>query len=256
VKKGEISEARVDESVLKILRLKASLGLDRNRIVDMSAIEKDVAQPGSVAMAKKAADKSVTLVSDAERIVPISGSAQQGRITAVVFTDHAQGEGTRAFVTELRKRAPDASVFFVDAANAGFVASHVIEAVKDARSVIALAEAVPDPRRTTEGRAGGSADLDVGPAQLLANIVAAAGQKTIVVAFGNPYTGGSIPGVRTYICTFSNTSGSATSLVGALFGEIPIHGRLPVTIPGFAARGTGLDRDSPAVAGAGADTVH
>jgi hypothetical protein len=38
----------------------------------------------------------------------------------------------------------------------------------------------------------------------------------------------------------------ALRLAAALFGEIPIHGRLPVAIPGLAQLGIGLDRDSVA----------
>ena len=254
VKKGDISGARIDESVLKILCLKASLGLNRNRAVDLSAVEKDVAQPQSSAIAQKASDEAVTLVSDSGKIVPLTNIAQRSGIVAVVFTDRAQGsEGGRQFVAELRKRAPGTPVFFVDAANAGFVHNDVMAAVRNAGHVIALAEAVPDPRRTTEGHTGGSAALDSKPMQLLSDIVAAAGQKTIIAAFGNPYTGGSIPGLQTYVCTFSNTPGSASSLVEALFGEIPIHGRLPVTIPGFAARGAGLDREPLMAAHSGAN---
>ena len=89
--------------------------------------------------------------------------------------------------------------------------------------------------------------LDTGPMQLLTGMVKTAGAKTIFVAFGNPYTGGSFPGIQTYVCTYSNTVVSATSLARALFGEIPIHGRLPVSIPNLAPRGTGLDRDGNAV---------
>jgi hypothetical protein len=37
--------------------------------------------------------------------------------------------------------------------------------------------------------------------------------------------------------------------VKALFGEIPIHGKLPVTIPSIAARGSGIDRDAQSPAG-------
>ncbi len=244
VKQGEISEAGVDESVLKILFLKASLGLNRNRVVDLSAVEKEVAQPQSRTIAQKASDEAVALVSDAGKIVPLPGTAKPAEIVAVVFTDRVQSDGGRDFVAELRRRVPGTPIFFVDAANAGFVASDVIAAVKNARYVIALAEAVPNPKRTTEGHPGGSAGLDSKPQQLLSDIVAAAGEKTIIAAFGNPYTGGSIPGVQTYICTFSDTPGSALSLVEALFGEIPIHGRLPVTIPGFAARRAGLDREA------------
>src|SRR5580692_10722398 len=39
------------------------------------------------------------------------------------------------------------------------------------------------------------------------------------------------------ICTFSDSPVSALRLSSALFGEIPIHGRLPVTIPGLALHG-------------------
>ena len=41
--------------------------------------------------------------------------------------------------------------------------------------------------------------------ELLSAVVKSAAAKTIVVAFGNPYIGGSIPGIQTYVCTFSNT---------------------------------------------------
>jgi beta-N-acetylhexosaminidase len=88
--------------------------------------------------------------------------------------------------------------------------------------------------------------MDMGPAQLLASIVENAGDRTVVVAFGNPYIGSGMAGIQTYICTFSNTSVSAFSLAAALFGEIPIHGHLPVSIPGLANLGTGLNRGSVA----------
>jgi beta-N-acetylhexosaminidase len=244
VKHGGISRERIDESVLKILRLKASLGLNRERLVDSAAVARDVARPANQAIAQKVADEGITLVSDGARIVPLPNAAKASEIVAVVFTDRGLGsEGARAFAFELRKRAPDARIFFVDAAIASFMESEVLAAADKAEYVIAVAEAVPNPRRTTEGRPGGSAGLDSKPLQLLSEIVKIAGRKTIVAAFGNPYTGGSVPGLETYLCTFSNTPGSASGLVSALFGETPIHGRLPVTIPGLAKLGAGLDRE-------------
>jgi len=146
------------------------------------------------------------------------------------------------FAHQLRERAPDASVLYVDDANSSFIAPDVMAAVANAKTVIAVAEAVPSARRITQGQAGGSVDLNQSAAQLLENIMKSARDKTAVVAFGNPYIGTQIPGVGTYLCTFSNTPTSAISLAKALFGEIPIHGRLPVTIPGIAKRGEGLDR--------------
>lgn len=251
VKKGEISEARINESVLKILRMKASVGLNRNRFVNLANVQEEVAQPENVAFAESVANRAVTLVTDAGKLVPLAaqptGSLNHSasHIVAVIFSDRPRGsDGGRAFASELRKRSPGATVFFVDPSNSSYIFDNVLAAVRNAGSVIAVAESVPNPRRTTQGRSSGSAGLDTGPMQLLTEIVKTAGAKTIVAAFGNPYTGGSIPGIQTYVCTYSNTVGSASSLARALFGEIPIHGRLPVSIPNLAPRGTGLDRDA------------
>jgi len=249
VKQGKISQSRIDKSVLKILRMKASTGLDRNRYVDLSAVENEIARPANVALAQSVADRAVTLVSDPGKLIPLeaqqasSVSTTASHIVAVIFSDRPRGsDGGRAFANELRMRAPATAVFYVDPSNSAYVFDNVMRAVQDASTVIAVAESVPNPRRTTQGRATGSAGLDTGPAQLLSAMVKGSAAKTIVVAFGNPYTGGSIPGIQTYVCTFSNTTVSASSLARALFGEIPIHGRLPVSIPGFASRGAGLDR--------------
>jgi beta-N-acetylhexosaminidase len=114
--------------------------------------------------------------------------------------------------------------------------------VKSAQIVIAVAEAVPVARRTTSAQKGGSAALDQGADVLLRSILQSAGGRTVLAALGNPYIGSGLPDVETYLCTFSDSAISAASLTSALFGEIPIQGRSPVSIPGLIQRGGGLDR--------------
>jgi beta-N-acetylhexosaminidase len=67
-----------------------------------------------------------------------------------------------------------------------------------------------------------------------------------MVAMGNPYLAGEFPTVQTYICTFSNSPTSETAVVKALFGEILFRGKLPVTLPNIAVRGTGLEHSAMA----------
>lgn len=257
VKQGKLMRERIDRSVLKILRMKASVGLNRNRFVNLSAVTREVARPESQAIAQKIADRAITLVADKNKLIPLTAPAppttqpaskstsQASGLVAVIFSDTARGsEGGRAFVSELRRRALNAAVFYVDGGNSDAVSQNLLTAINGAARVIAVAESVPSPRRTTQGHAGGSVGMDMGPAQLLQNIIDRAGDHTVVAAFGNPYIGSGIAGIQTYVCTFSNTSVSASSLAAALFGEIPIHGHLPVTIPGMANLGVGLDRDS------------
>ena len=71
-----------------------------------------------------------------------------------------------------------------------------------------------------------------------------AAEKTVVAALGSPYIIAQFPEIQTYLCTYSNMKVSEVSAVKALFGEIAISGRLPVTIPNITERGAGLD--SPA----------
>jgi beta-N-acetylhexosaminidase len=208
----------------------------------MGGVSKAIARPENLAIAQHIADSSITLLADANRLVPLAKSASEG-LVAVVFTDSAShSEGVRVFARQLRLRSPGATILYVDEANASFIAPQLMAAVASAKTVIALAEAVPSARRTTPTQAGGSVSLDVDEAQLLENIVKAAPAKSIVVAFGNPYVGSQLPDVGSYLCTYSNTPASAIGLTKALFGEIPIHGRTPVSIPGVATRGAGLDR--------------
>jgi hypothetical protein len=55
--------------------------------------------------------------------------------------------------------------------------------------------------------------------------------------------------VQNYLCTFSNATVSEVSVVKALFGEIAIRGRLPVSIPNIAQRGAGIERPPQAAQG-------
>ena len=88
------------------------------------------------------------------------------------------------------------------------------------------------------------AALSSGPESLLHKVVESAAAKTVVVAMGNPYIASQIPEVQNYLCTFSDADVSELSAVRAFFGEIPTPGRLPVTIPGIAARGAGISMSS------------
>ena len=58
-------------------------------------------------------------------------------------------------------------------------------------------------------------------------VLQTAGDKTAVIAMGNPYLALNFPGVTTYICTYSNAPTSERSAVKLLFGEMQVKGKLP-----------------------------
>jgi beta-N-acetylhexosaminidase len=66
-------------------------------------------------------------------------------------------------------------------------------------------------------------------------------EKPIVgISFGNPYLLGSFRGLRTYVVTYGDMPALQQAAARALLGEIDIVGKLPISLPGLYARGTGI----------------
>ncbi len=261
VRSGQIQESRINDSVRKILVAKASVGLNKHRFVDINAVNKIVASPESLALAQQIADDAVTLVRDNHQVFPLepsaAGTSQSGlayhaegpggnSVLAVIFSDDVRGDSGRVLERQLRSRIHDARVIYVDEGTAGPRTPEIMDLVAKAHAVIAAVYVAPSAGRTAKGgNSAGSIAMDEGQAALLHQILQAANSRTAVVALGNPYVASSVPEVQNYICTFSNAPVSEISAVKALFGEIPMRGHLPVTIPGIAPRGFSL-LDKPA----------
>ena len=73
----------------------------------------------------------------------------------------------------------------------------------------------------------------------LVNLLLDCGLPVIAVALRLPYDLEAYPAVPTYLCTYSLLAPSLETLADALWGQGPAAGRLPVSIPGFYARGHG-----------------
>jgi beta-N-acetylhexosaminidase len=263
VRSGEISQARLDRSVLKILQTKASLNLQEARMVNLKAIADVVGKPENMAFGQQVADDAVTLVLDNGKVLPLKskGTTKAGlpyttqeethnQVVAVVFSDDVRTDSGRAFAREFRARIPDAHVIYVDTRIAAAMSDQVLQAVAGARTVVAAVYAVP-----VAGKVGNTIALADATGSLLGQLLDRAAEKTVVVAMGNPYLAADFPRIENYMCTFSNATVSEVSGVKALFGEIAIRGHLPVSIPNVALRGAGLERPVQ-VASGGSEHAH
>jgi len=250
VRSGEIARARLDRSVLKILKIKAALGLDKSRTVDLNVIAKVVGKPEDLAFGQHVADSAITLVRDNHKVLPLktkgtvkaalpymSKEETHDQVVAVLFSDDVRSESGRAFGREFRSRIPDARVIYVDSRIASGMRDEVLQAVDKAQTVVAAIYAIP-----MAGKMGNSIEMADANGTLLQQLIERAAEKTFVVAMGNPYLASDFPKIENYMCTFSNATVSEVSAIKALFGEIPILGHLPVTIPNIAQRGAGLER--------------
>ncbi len=256
VKKGDIPISRINASVKRILEVKASLGLHKARLVDLARVPYVVSRQEDMQFAQQVADDAVTLVRDNGQTLPLprmrpplveSETFQipvrpTAQIVAIVITESVHGPSGRGFESALKTRRADATIFYVDNGLATPLTPEILQAVRDAGSVVVAAYVVPTAAKQVmvEGKLVNSVGLEQGTGELLAQVLDVAAAKTTVIAMGNPYLAQSFPKVQNYICTFSNASTSELSAVKVLFGELKPSGKLPVTLPGIAPRGASL----------------
>ena len=62
------------------------------------------------------------------------------------------------------------------------------------------------------------------------------------IAFGSPYLLHHLPELPAYILTYDTHPGAEMAAVKALAGEIPVVGKLPISLPGLYPVGHGLKR--------------
>jgi beta-N-acetylhexosaminidase len=262
VRSGEISRPRLDQSVRKILEMKASVGLTKARLVDLSRLSSEVAKPENLEAGQRVADEAITLVRDNGKVIPLQSFAassgttevalpyqsmteESNRLVAVIFSDDLRTDSGRMLERQIQARVPDARIIYVDARSAAGAKPAVVEAVEAAGHVIAAVYVVPNAGRALRAAGGGlmnTVAMDSATGALLTAILDRAAERTVVLAMGNPYVVQDYPAIQNYVCAFSNVTVSETAAVKAIFGEIPIGGHLPVTIPGIASRGEGIER--------------
>ncbi len=230
VKRGEISEERINESVRKILEFKYDLGLHKNRFVDVSKIRDVVATEEHLRKAKEIARASITVVKN-DGILPLM-QFNDKRILFITMVDSNDPYSGNSFVSEISKRYDNISFERVDLRSTDEELNAILSKLNGFDLVIVSAYV-----RVRAYQA--SLALPEKHSRLLKQILAS-GKPVVLISFGNPYIVIEYPNVKAYICSYSDAQPVVEATAEVLFGEISPQGKLPINIPGFATLGTGL----------------
>jgi beta-N-acetylhexosaminidase len=232
VKEGRYTEARLDSSVRRVVETKRRLGLAQRKLVDLNALRFLVGDSSNLQIARKVAEKSITLVRDSLRQVPIAaGSAKVLSITLARRADLGAGN---AFNAELRAGLPNLRTEFMATEDAPLNFPRLIAAA-DSADVTIVGSYVGQNWDAV------SASAPQAFASFVQTLVQR-GRKPIVVAFGNPYLLQQLPSIGTYLVAWGGFPVSQTAAARALLGSSAISGHLPISIPPYAGRGTGIER--------------
>lgn len=232
VREGRIAERKIDDSVRRVLEAKASLGLDRKRLVDIGALSERVAPPAFLDAAYRAFESSVTLVKNEGGALPLAATGKT--VVLSLSSDPGDYFAGRPFVTEMKKRDPAIAAFYADGDTGSENLDAALAACASADTVV-----VGLFSRLSSGK--GSVDLEPKHVELVRKAAALGpDRKVVAVSFGSPYFLGHFPEVTSYMCLYRNTPETQQIAVRALFGEMDVTGKLPVSLPGLFPAGHGL----------------
>ncbi len=240
VERGEISPARINASVERILRAKAALGLNAKRTVDLNQIDRVVSDPRFNAVAQEIADRSITLVRDEKNIIPLQldkNGGQAAHLMHITFTEENDPAGAvTTFVANLRSRGAQVESVTLDSRSTEAEIQRALSRL-EAGKFDAVIYSLSVRARSGKG------SLALPPTgRRVAEELTRRDLPLIVISFGNPYLLSAIPQVPTYIAAYSPFPVSQRAAARALSGEIEISGKLPITLPGLYQRGHGLSR--------------
>jgi beta-N-acetylhexosaminidase len=235
VGEGWYDQGRIDSSVRRVLDLKHKFQLHRQRTVALDHVRSIVGDTSHVAAADRLASRAFTLVRDAPRLVPLqTGTPTRPSVFSLTYARRADLSAGAAFNAELQRGLPSIRSAYL---NADDPAPNTDRIVSDA----ARADVVVIGSYVNITSESATADAPRAFADLV-NRLLDQGRSVIVVSFGTPYLISQVPRVGSYAIAWGGTSSSQRAAARALLGEIPISGRLPITVPGIASLGSGEQR--------------
>lgn len=234
VKDGRIPMQRIDQAVKRILQAKLELGLNNKPVLDLEKLEAVLAKPAFLKKSEEIANAAMTLLRDNKNVLPFQAENIDS-VLVVTVTDKEGGAYRGASLNrEVAKRIPIVRTAYIDPRTTMEELQRIIIKSDSAQAVIV-------GTFVKWGSSKGSVTLPDTTAKLLTQFFEI-DKPMAVISFGSPYVLRQIPNVPSYLCAYGTQPLAIRAAMRAVFGEIPLTAKLPVSIPGFHKIGDGLER--------------
>ncbi len=228
---GMISESRIDEAAYRILTLKAKLGLHKRRTVDFNLTRHNYGHGANLEKGAEIVEKSITLVRDRDSLL-LNDAIRHERVYCIDLYDRAHSDSPTRVERILRGANVKLTNYILDIDEPQQRYDEVSAAIPDSAIILINAfcsihmnkDRIFFPQHQQE----------------FVNGLSARSERVILVSFGTPYLLYAFPDIQTYLCAYGGRSEVQEAAAKAILGLSAVSGRLPVTIPGIAPHGAGI----------------
>jgi beta-N-acetylhexosaminidase len=243
VNEGKLSIERIDDAVRRILRAKLWLGLDKGPMKPYSKREREriYGEAKDNKLCSKIAGEAITLLKNDQRTLPLGNIAGKDVVVLNVFgpenkvlLGHGQPPMQDTTAERLRSRGAKVQAFEI-------VSEWTLGDLRERHELCKKADCVFINFYIVPSFAIGTLIPNHNAVRLFFLGILTEAKKVIITSFGDPYVMTYYPTAPTCLFTFDQTEMSQETAVKAWFGEIPIRGRMPVSLKNIFERGEGLD---------------
>lgn len=212
VKSGDLPMQRIDQSALRVLKLKLKRGILTAPLTDPAQVGRSVGTPEHLAIARRIADRSITAIANDAGVLPLKEKPATALVTGwgvastQTLAERLSAHGTKA--TSLQTgQTPSAEVIARAAA-----------AAKNTDLVVVLTNNLGGFPRQNK----------------LLQALMDTGKPVIAVAAQIPYDAGYDNPVPTWLATYGYFTPSLEALAKVVLGKTNPSGKLPVDVPAGA----------------------
>lgn len=236
LKNGRLTEERINYSVRKQLAWKYQLGLAKNKITSIDAIDRIVSSSETRKLTGEIAEHAITLVKNQENILPLSPATEKRIFVLVITNGENPNMAGTSFLRVLRQsvQKPENIDFGIIGENTPAAEINRLTE-RMSRSDIVLAGLYGRVRSGAKNSVG----LPDAGARVLRDLLQS-DKQTVGISFGNPYLLKGFPEFKNYVVSYGDMTSLQRATVRAILGEINFKGKLPITISPEYPRGTGL----------------
>lgn len=231
VNSGDVSMERLDEAVTRILAMKASMGLvdkqQANSLIPEAEALDIVGCPEHLDLARKSADKAITLVKDTQNLLPISPE-KTPRVRVYMLEDRLSGgfkdggasEGS--FIGRLSEAGFSVETFNYEQLNFHEIFEEGVDDLKAKVDLVIYVANYDTASNQTTRRIDWIRMMAADAPWFVQDI------PTLFVSLANPYHLFDAPMIKTYINGYSANDTVNEVLVEKLIGKSEFQGKSPV----------------------------
>ncbi len=231
VQEGKISENRINEAALKMLKMKEKIGLHLNYKISLNQIQNSVGIKKHKKTSNEIAAQSITCVRLDKNLLPLPKLSYE-TIHVIDMYDHEYNHSISTTTKGLKKYGLSIIPYQIDKSDSKKMIDVIIDDINE--DGIVLINAFVNYKAWKDRVSLPENEI------YFINQLLKKTENIILGSIGNPYIIEGFSNIPVYLCAYKNSSLMQNAYLNALLGKTEITGKLPISIPEAASFGQGV----------------